>query len=157
MVAVHTVRTFPRKTCYNWPAQHPRRALLQPNNRFPCHIGPDARGEALPVDVHSSGARRAPHGRVVSACRAWCAARRYASLHHGRTNVGTVSLDAKELQFAADGSRTIHLSHEPPADADARTNWLPAPNGQFALIVRAYVPTPALLNGSYKLPNVARK
>jgi hypothetical protein len=75
---------------------------------------------------------------------------------NGRTNVGTVSLDANELQFAADGSLTIHLSHEPPADADARTNWLPAPEGQFALIVRAYVPMQALLEGSYTLPNVHR-
>jgi hypothetical protein len=76
---------------------------------------------------------------------------------NGRTNVGTVSLDANELTFGADGSLTIHLSHEPPTDADARTNWLPAPDGQFALIVRTYVPTPALLEGHYKLPNVVRE
>jgi hypothetical protein len=76
---------------------------------------------------------------------------------NGRTNVGTVSLDANELQFAADGSLTIHLSHQSPANTEARANWLPAPDGQFALIVRAYVPTPALLEGSYKLPNVERK
>ena len=76
---------------------------------------------------------------------------------NGRTNVGTVSLDANELKFATDGSLTIHMSHEPPSNAHARTNWLPAPDGQFALIVRAYVPTQALLNGSYKLPNVARE
>jgi hypothetical protein len=49
------------------------------------------------------------------------------------------------------------MSHDPPADAEARANWLPAPEGQFALIVRAYVPTPAVLDGSYKLPNVVRK
>jgi hypothetical protein len=49
------------------------------------------------------------------------------------------------------------MSHEPPANADARQNWLPAPDGQFALIVRAYVPTPELLNGNYKLPNVDRQ
>jgi hypothetical protein len=73
---------------------------------------------------------------------------------NGRTNVGTVSLDANELKFAADGSLTIQMSHEPPADADARMNWLPAPKDQFALIVRVYVPTQAALDGSYKLPNV---
>jgi hypothetical protein len=74
-----------------------------------------------------------------------------------RTNIGTVSLDANELKFAADGSLTITMSHEEPADAEARANWLPAPEGQFALIVRAYVPTPVILDGSYKLPNVERK
>ena len=76
---------------------------------------------------------------------------------NGRTNIGTKNLDAKELKFAGDGSLTITLSHDEPADADARANWLPAPEGQFALIVRAYVPTQALLDGNYKLPNVQRK
>jgi len=47
---------------------------------------------------------------------------------NGRTNIGTVSLDANELQFAADGSLTITMSHEEPTDAAARTNWLPAPD-----------------------------
>jgi hypothetical protein len=53
-----------------------------------------------------------------------------SSTPNGRTNIGTVSL--------------------------ARANWLPAPEGQFALIVRAYVPTAPILDGSYKLPNVER-
>jgi hypothetical protein len=44
-----------------------------------------------------------------------------------------------------------------PADADARTNWLPAPEGQFALIVRTYVPMQPVQDGSYKLPNVERR
>jgi len=76
---------------------------------------------------------------------------------NGRNNVGTVSLDANELKFAADGSLTVHMSREEPTDADARTNWLPAPADQFALIIRAYVRTQALLDGRYKLPNVERK
>jgi len=76
---------------------------------------------------------------------------------NGRTNIGTVSLDANELQFGADGSLTLNLSHEPPTDADARANWLPAPDDQFALIIRAYVPMQSLLEGTYKLPNVERR
>jgi hypothetical protein len=76
---------------------------------------------------------------------------------NGRTNVGTVSLDANELKFAEDGLLTLTLSHEEPTDATARANWLPAPEGQFALIVRAYVPTQSILDGGYKLPNVERR
>ena len=76
---------------------------------------------------------------------------------NGRTNVGTVSLDANELKVGADGSLTIHMSHETPADPDALANWLPTPEGQFALIVRAYVPMQPLLTDSYKLPNVERR
>lgn len=75
---------------------------------------------------------------------------------NGRTNIGTVNLDANELKFAPDGSLTIHMSHEPPTDANARANWLPAPEGQFALIVRTYVPMQAILDGVYKLPDVER-
>ena len=60
---------------------------------------------------------------------------------NGRTNIGTVSLDANELKFADDGSLTIMMSNEEPADPVAKANWLPSPEGQFALIVRAYVPT----------------
>jgi hypothetical protein len=75
---------------------------------------------------------------------------------NGRTNIGTVTLDANELKFAADGSLTIAISHAEPKDAIARANWLPAPEGQFALLVRAYVPTQTVLDGRYKLPNVQR-
>jgi hypothetical protein len=76
---------------------------------------------------------------------------------NGRTNIGTVSLDASELTFADDGSLTITMSREEPADAAAKANWLPAPEGQFALIVRAYVPEQAILDDSYKFPNVERR
>jgi hypothetical protein len=73
---------------------------------------------------------------------------------NGRHNIGTVNLDANELKFGADGSLTLYLSHTQPAGEDAQANWLPAPQGQFALIVRAYVPTTPVLDGTYKLPNV---
>lgn len=76
---------------------------------------------------------------------------------NGRTNIGTVSLDANELKFNEDGSLTITMSQEEPSDPVAKANWLPAPEGQFALIVRAYVPSKPLLDGSYKLPNVERQ
>jgi hypothetical protein len=75
---------------------------------------------------------------------------------NGRANVGTVNLDANELKFAADGSLTITISHAEPKDPVARANWLPAPDGQFALAARAYVPTQPVQDGTYKLPNVER-
>jgi hypothetical protein len=73
-----------------------------------------------------------------------------------RTNIGTVNLDANELKFAPDGSLTLVISHAEPATEEARANWLPAPEGQFALLVRAYVPTEPVQTGKYKLPNVER-
>ena len=53
-----------------------------------------------------------------------------------------------ELKFASDGSLTVHMSHEPPSNAGARTNWLPSPEDKVALIVRAYVLTDAILDGT---------
>jgi hypothetical protein len=38
---------------------------------------------------------------------------------NGRTNIGTVSLDANELKFVTDGSLSITISHAQPAD----NNW----------------------------------
>ncbi|MEP9357358.1 DUF1254 domain-containing protein [Sphingomonas sp. KR3-1] len=79
-----------------------------------------------------------------------------ATSPNGRHNIGTVNLDADELEFGADGSLTLVLSHAEPADAEGKANWLPAPDDQFALLLRAYVPGPAILDGSYVLPNVER-
>ena len=76
---------------------------------------------------------------------------------NGRANVGTVNLDANELVYGADGSLTLQLSHAMPDRKDEQANWLPAPNGQFALLVRSYVPTQAILDGTYKLPDVVRR
>jgi hypothetical protein len=74
---------------------------------------------------------------------------------NGRVNIGTVNLDANDLRLV-DGKLTLHLSHDEPADPDARANWLPAPDDQFCLIVRAYVPTQSLLDSTYQLPDVIR-
>ena len=74
----------------------------------------------------------------------------------GRTNIGTAAVDANEVEFAQDGSLTLHLSAKPPEDASARKNWLPAPDDQFALLVRAYVPKDEMTNGAYSLPDVVR-
>ena len=44
------------------------------------------------------------------------------------------------------------LLHEQPA-ADKRSNWLPAPaSGPIRLLLRAYEPQEALLDGRYRLP-----
>ncbi len=75
---------------------------------------------------------------------------------NGRHNIGTVNLDANELHFGDDGSLTVVLSSDEPADPGEKANWLPAPRDAFALIVRTYVPTGPLLDGRYKLPDVVR-
>lgn len=56
------------------------------------------------------------------------------------------------LQYADDGSLTIYIQHDPPIGQEA--NWLPAPTAGFYLILRAYIPKPEMLNGSYQLPSI---
>ena len=67
------------------------------------------------------------------------------------------------LEFAADGSLEIRISADDPGKATGtatgtigRANWLPCPRAPFALILRAYLPGPAFVDGSYRLPAVER-
>ncbi len=57
------------------------------------------------------------------------------------------------LQYGDDGSLTLFIQHESPEAAKA-TNWLPAPDREFYLVARAYMPKPPLLDGTYRLPPV---
>ena len=70
-----------------------------------------------------------------------------------RFSVGTKN---KDLKSAADGSLTIYVQAEAPADAAQRANWLPAPKGDFSLYVRAYWPKAPVMDGSWTPPAVQR-
>jgi hypothetical protein len=59
------------------------------------------------------------------------------------------------LRKAADGSLTIVIQHDPPADMDT-SNWLPAPAAPFRPILRMYQPQPQVLDGSYRLPPITK-
>jgi hypothetical protein len=60
------------------------------------------------------------------------------------------------LNYAADGSLTIIIQADPPADEAQRANWLPAPGGDFRPIMRLYEPGQAILDGTYTLPPIHR-
>lgn len=57
------------------------------------------------------------------------------------------------LAWNADGSLDLWIGQAQPG-AERVSNWLPAPAGPFALFMRAYLPRPQLLDGSYRLPPV---
>jgi hypothetical protein len=59
------------------------------------------------------------------------------------------------LVYAEDGSVTIQMQHDSPG-ADKESNWLPAPEGRFRPVLRAYQPGTAILDGTYKFPKVTR-
>lgn len=62
----------------------------------------------------------------------------------------------KGLKYNADGSLDIYIQHEKP-EAAQQSNWLPAPDGQFYIIARMYIPEAKALDGSYKLPAIAKQ
>jgi len=68
-----------------------------------------------------------------------------------RFSVGTKN---KDLKFNADGSLTICVQADEPADAAQRSNWLPVPKGDFSLFVRAYWPKTAVTDGTWTPPAV---
>ncbi len=55
-----------------------------------------------------------------------------------------------------DGSIDLHIQHESPGK-DKESNWLPAPKGEFVLMMRMYWPkeeAPSIIDGSWKVPGV---
>jgi len=50
-----------------------------------------------------------------------------------------------------DGGYTFYIQNQSPGQ-DKEANWLPAPNGPFALVLRLYWPKPDALNGTWKAP-----
>jgi hypothetical protein len=69
-----------------------------------------------------------------------------------RFSLGTKN---KSLQYGADGSLTLYVGSKSPGK-DKETNWLPAPNGDFSLVIRTYWPEKAILNGTWTPPDVVK-
>jgi hypothetical protein len=58
------------------------------------------------------------------------------------------------LALNADGSIDIYIQRTAPAGHES--NWLPAPAGNFKLMLRAYLPGRAILDGEYHVPPVMK-
>lgn len=62
----------------------------------------------------------------------------------------------KGLVHGKDGSLEIHIQADDPG-GERSANWLPAPKAPFYLLMRAYLPQPAMLDGRYELPPLRRE
>lgn len=69
--------------------------------------------------------------------------------------VGRSSIDDRTaLSPNPDGSIDVYLQRNvQPGHED---NWLPTPSGRFKLWLRSYLPGPAIVDGSYRVPPVVR-
>lgn len=107
---------------------------LTGRRRYSLHFGP---GATPPVDAFWSITMYDAHDYMLVANPI------------GRYAIGDRS---EGLDWAGDGSLTIHIAHDAPSDPAERANWLPAPAAEFYLCLRAYIPQPALLEGRWHPP-----
>jgi len=70
-----------------------------------------------------------------------------------RYSLGTKN---KDLVMSSDGSLTLYVQSQAPGK-DKLCNWLPAPEGDFSLYVRAYWPDAAIMSGKWTPPEVKRQ
>ncbi|SDK22717.1 MULTISPECIES: DUF1254 domain-containing protein [Bradyrhizobium] len=73
--------------------------------------------------------------------------------------INRYSISARQnLKANPDGSIDLYLQKDSPGK-DRESNWLPAPAGDFILMLRMYWPqekTPSIINGSWKIPPVKK-
>lgn len=60
-----------------------------------------------------------------------------------------------DFRYNKDGSLDFYIQKENPGK-DKEANWLPAPEGGFILMFRFYWPEQAIVDGSWKLPEVKK-
>ena len=63
--------------------------------------------------------------------------------------------DRSGMEEAADGSLTIYIQKDQPSD-DKLTNWLPAPDGNFLMFLRAYLPGYSILSQWWEPPSLTK-
>ena len=76
---------------------------------------------------------------------------------HNPANRYAVGDRTAGLQKNADGSINIVVQTDAPAEPVEKANWLPAPNGPFRMVLRAYLPSPELMQGKVTLPILERR
>jgi hypothetical protein len=63
--------------------------------------------------------------------------------------------DRDKLKYNPDGSLDLYIQHDSPAK-DKVSNWLPADQGSFNMILRMYWPKPSVADGSWTPPSVKK-
>ncbi|MFJ4017345.1 DUF1254 domain-containing protein [Microbacterium sp. NPDC090014] len=61
------------------------------------------------------------------------------------------------IRYGDDGSLTLYVQNRRPESDEEAANWLPAPEGAFTVIIRAYGGDTAIAEGTYQLPPIAPK
>ncbi|MFE5317906.1 DUF1254 domain-containing protein [Paenibacillus sp. NPDC056579] len=67
----------------------------------------------------------------------------------------SISSHHRQLHYEENGSITVYIQHHSPG-AEIESNWLPAPQGPFNLMLRMYWPGTSVLAGQWRPPAVSR-
>ena len=60
-----------------------------------------------------------------------------------------------EMTFNEDGSLTLYLQKDSPGK-EKESNWLPAPDGTFYMLLRLYGPEASFFDGTWEVPQIKR-
>lgn len=60
------------------------------------------------------------------------------------------------LVYGDDSSLTIYMSHDAPDDPSERANWLPAPAGEYYVVLRLYGAKPEVSSGKWTPPPIKK-
>lgn len=116
----------------------------------------DVQGQVL--DGHNSYRLHFPAGQLPPVNAFWS-----LTLYDGKTQLLAANPIQRyalgdrspDLRYDADGGLTLILQASAPVAAQ-QANWLPTPEGPFNLLLRLYLPKAGALDGSYRLPVIAR-
>jgi hypothetical protein len=73
---------------------------------------------------------------------------------HNELNRYSIGDRTKDLKYNPDGSLTLYFGSQKPKEGI--TNWLPAPEGPFNLLMRIYGPKPEVLSQQWTPPGIVK-
>jgi hypothetical protein len=100
-----------------------------------------------------------PEGELPPAQGFWSLTMYDSSYFFVNNSLNRYSISARQnLKSNPDGSTDLYIQKDSPG-ADKESNWLPAPPGDFILMLRLYWPDesdPSIIDGSWKIPPVKK-
>jgi hypothetical protein len=100
-----------------------------------------------------------PEGELPPAQGFWSLTMYDSSYFFVNNSLNRYSISARQnLKSNPDGSTDLYIQKDSPG-ADRESNWLPAPPGDFILMLRLYWPDesdPSIIDGSWKIPPVKK-
>ncbi|WPR77666.1 DUF1254 domain-containing protein [Algoriphagus sp. NG3] len=67
-----------------------------------------------------------------------------------------INSSTEGLKYDQDGGFRVYVQHETPTKEDEKSNWLPAPDEPFYLMLRVYGPETSALEGSWEPPGIVK-